>query len=94
MDTPAVFWINLLTSDTLISQITIVCPDVLDETGEYYTKNDVYINSLRSKCISVEILHVANEGISYTQYVKCFKKYNNFDYYIIMLREQYEKLSS
>jgi hypothetical protein len=75
---------SFLTSDTLITQITIVCPDVLDETGEYYTKNDAYINSLRAKGIAVVIMPVANEGISYTQYVKCFKKYNTFDYYIIM----------
>ena len=75
---------SCLTSDTGITQITIVCPDVPDETGEYYTKNGVYIENLRSKGIAVEIFNVANEGISYTQYAKCFKKYKEFDYYIVM----------
>jgi hypothetical protein len=74
----------ILQDNTEIQQVTIVCPDVPDDSGEYYSGNEPYINNLRSKGIIVEILPVENIGISYTQYIKCFKKFFNYDYHIIM----------
>lgn len=75
---------SILKKGSPITQITIVCPDVEDDSGEYYTHNDMFINNLKNKNINVEKMIVENNGISYTQYIKCYMKYNNFDYYIIM----------
>jgi len=75
---------QILTTNSIIKQITIICPNVEDESGEYYTHNDIFINSLSNKGIVIQKMIVENIGISYTQYIKCFMKYNNFDYYLIM----------
>jgi hypothetical protein len=71
-----------LTSDSNIKQITIVKPDVEDTVG-YYNISP-YDKILEEKGIKVEHFTVENRGISYTQYVKCFQKYTDFDYYIIV----------
>ena len=71
-----------LTSESNIKQITIVKPDVPDEIG-YYNISP-YDKILEDKGIKIEHYSVENKGISYTQYLKCFKKYPDFDYYIIV----------
>jgi hypothetical protein len=71
-----------LTANSNIKQITIVKPDYPDTIG-YYDISP-YDKLLEEKGIKVENFVVSNEGISYTQYLKAFQKYTDFDYYIIM----------
>jgi hypothetical protein len=71
-----------LTSESNITQITLVKPDVVDNVGYYNIFP--YDKILEEKGIKVEHYSVENKGISYTQYLKCFKKYPDFDYYIIV----------
>lgn len=71
-----------LTSESNIKQITIVKPDVPDDIG-YYNISP-YDKILEEKGIKIEHYSVENKGISYTQYVKCFQQYPDFDYYIIV----------
>jgi hypothetical protein len=72
----------LLNKDSLIKQITIVHPDAPDTTG-YYTGLNEYIDIIKSYGINVIDMPVENEGISYSQYIRCYLKYNEFDYYYI-----------
>lgn len=74
---------RLLYKGSLITQVTIVHTDAPETTGEYYTKNKEYIDIIESYGIKVIDMPVENEGISYTQYIKCYLKYNTFDYYYI-----------
>lgn len=71
-----------LTSESNIKQITIVKPDVEDTIG-YYNISP-YDKILEKKGIKIKHYSVENKGISYTQYIKCFKEYPDFDYYIIV----------
>ena len=74
---------KLLKAGSNIAQVTIIAPDVPDDTG-YYNLSP-YDTIIREKGIKFEIIPVSNEGISYTQYIKCFQKYNDdFDYHLIM----------
>jgi hypothetical protein len=74
---------SLLYEGCAIKQVTIVHPNAVDETNEYYTKNNEYIEIIKSKGIDVIDMPVEDIGLSYTQYIKCYNKYNNFDYYYI-----------
>jgi hypothetical protein len=71
-----------LTSNSNIKQITIVRPNVEDNVG-YYNISP-YDKIIEEKGIKVEYFDVEDKGISYTQYIKSFKKYTDFDYYIIV----------
>ncbi len=73
---------KILTSESNITQITIVQPDVVDIAG-YYNISP-YNKIIEQKGITIEYFKVENKGISYTQYIKTFKQYPEFDYYIIM----------
>lgn len=75
---------KLLTPDSFVRQVTIVAPEVVDDLGYYYNISP-YDTIIKEKGIDVVVLPVKNKGISYTQYIRCFQKFNNeFDYHIIM----------
>lgn len=72
---------ELLDSSSNIKTITIVKPKVEDNIG-YYNISP-YDQILESKGIKIVHYDVEDKGISYTQYLKCFLNYQDYDYYYI-----------
>lgn len=74
---------KLLETTTLVRQVTIGCQIARDSSNEYYNI-EKEINEIRKKGIIVVKEMLPNDGISYLQYVRCYKTYPTFDYYLIM----------
>ena len=74
---------KLLDTTTIVKQITIGCQMSDDYSGEYYNIQK-QIDEIRQKGIRVEQLQLPKEGISYTQYVRCYEAFPEYDYYLLM----------
>jgi hypothetical protein len=80
--------IALLPTVSLIKQITIIRPNVVDgESYEEYYKIEKYINEIEGKFnVPVRFVDMKNysKGVSYSQYRYAFSQYPNFDLYMLM----------
>ena len=68
-----------------ISQVTIMKPLMKGNTYPYYYENlDTSIEKIKEKNIEVCFFEIPEMKTSYSQYIYCSEKYDDFDYYIVM----------
>jgi hypothetical protein len=81
--------------NTLIKQITVVCPPIKDAYPEYYQK-EKWIKLFGEKGIKIVFMDYIgdNTHFSYDQYILAYLKYPNFDYYIVMEDDYYMNLDN